>query len=122
MLLASDSEDFLRMMQVYLTCSGNGVLRSCCGKGHAGYAPSGSDIVCAATTILLRTALQVLTEAYGALIVVNAPEPGTLEFLVKEGIDDKSRLIYAADFLRAGFKSLQNEFPKHIAFTEIIAE
>lgn len=110
------------MMQVCLTCGKNGEIRSCCGKGHAGYAPSGSDIVCAAATVLLRTALQVLTVEYGALIVVNAPEPGILDFLVQDGIDDKSRLIYAADFLRAGFKSLQNEFPKHIVFTEIIAE
>ena len=110
------------MMRVCLICSRDGAVHSCCGKGHAGYAPSGSDIVCAAATVLLRTALQVLTEEYRSLIMVNAPEPGTLEFLVKDGIDDKSRLIYAADFLRAGFESLQNEFPKHIAFTEIIAE
>lgn len=109
-------------MQVCLTYGRDGALHSCCGQGHAGYAPSGSDIVCAAATVLLRTALQVLTEEYRSLIMVNAPEPGTLEFLVKDGIDDKSRLIYAADFLRAGFQSLQNEFPKHIAFTEIIAE
>ena len=110
------------MVQVHLTRGGDGALRSCRGKGHAGYAPSGSDIVCAAATVLLRTVLQVVAEDYGASVVVNAPEPGTLEFLVQDGIDDTSRLVYAADFLRAGFVSLQGEFPEHIAFTEIIAE
>lgn len=110
------------MMRVSLTCGGDGSLRSCCGEGHAGYAPSGSDIVCAAATVLLRTALQVLSEEYGASVLVNTPEPGILEFSVQEGVDDKSRLVYASDFLRAGFASLQNEFPRHIAFTEIIAE
>ena len=109
-------------MQVNLTCGKDGSLRSCCGKGHAGYASSGSDIVCAAATILLRTVLQVLSEEYGASVLVNTPEPGILEFSVREGIDDRFRLIYASDFLRAGFVSLQNEFPKHIAFAEIIAE
>ena len=110
------------MVQVRLTCSRDGSFRSCCGKGHAGYAPSGSDIVCAAATVLLRTVLQVLSEEYGASVLVDTPEPGILEFSVQEGIDDKSRLIYASDFLRAGFESLQNEFPKHVAFTGIIAE
>lgn len=110
------------MMQVTLTCGRDGALRSCYGKGHAGYAPSGSDIVCAASTILLRTVLQLVSDEYGASVLVNTPEPGILEFSVQDGIDDKSRLIYASDFLRAGFESLQNEFPKHVAFTEIIAE
>ena len=110
------------MMQVCLTCGKNGEIRSCCGKGHAGYAPSGSDIVCAAATVLLRTALQVLTEEYGALIVVNAPEPGILDFLVQDGIDDESLLLYTADFLRVGLQSLQVEYPQYVAFTEIIAE
>lgn len=110
------------MMTVNLTCNKDGNLVSCCGKGHAGYAPSGSDIVCAAVTVLLRTSAQVLLEHYGASVEVNAPEPGSLEFQVREGIVDKSCLIYAADFLRAGLVSLQEEFPQHIAFTEIIAK
>lgn len=110
------------MVRVHLTCSKDGSFRSCCGQGHAGYAPAGSDIVCAAATILLRTALQVLSEECGASVLVDTPGPGILDFSVQGGIDDKSRLIYASDFLRAGFVSLQNEFPEHVAFTEIIAE
>ncbi len=110
------------MMEVSLTCGRDGELRSCCGKGHAGYAPAGCDIVCAAATVLLRTALQVLLDSYGASVVVNAPEPGILEFRVRDGIGDKSRLIYTADFLRAGLVSLKAEYPQYVAFAEIIAE
>ncbi len=110
------------MMEVGLTCGRDGRFRSCCGKGHAGYAPAGCDIVCAAATLLLRTALQVLLDTYGALVVVNAPEPGILEFQVQDGVSDESRLIYTADFLRAGLGSLQAEYPQYVAFTEIIAE
>ncbi|MBQ4330984.1 MAG: ribosomal-processing cysteine protease Prp [Spirochaetaceae bacterium] len=110
------------MMEVCLTCGRDGQFRSCCGKGHAGYAPTGCDIVCAAATVLLRTAAQVLLDTCGASVEVNAPVPGNLEFWVQDGIDDESRLIYTADFLRVGLQSLQVEYPQYVAFTEIIAE
>ena len=110
------------MMEVCLTCSRDGQFRSCCGKGHAGYAPVGCDIVCAAATVLLRTAAQVLLNACGALVEVHAPVPGNLVFQVQDGIDDESLLLYTADFLRVGLQSLQVEYPQYIAFTEIIAE
>lgn len=110
------------MMEVCLTCSRDGQFRSCFGKGHAGYAPVGCDIVCAAATVLLRTAAQVLLNACGALVEVHAPVPGNLVFQVQDGIDDESLLLYTADFLRVGLQSLQVEYPQYVAFTEIIAE
>ncbi|MDE5614650.1 MAG: ribosomal-processing cysteine protease Prp, partial [Treponemataceae bacterium] len=56
------------MTTVTLVCGKDGAFRSCEAAGHAGFAAKGSDIVCAAVTILLRTAADVLSGMDGVVI------------------------------------------------------
>jgi len=48
------------VIQVRIIRSENGMLRSCEAEGHAGFAPKGLDIVCAAVSSILRTVLALL--------------------------------------------------------------
>ncbi|AEE17202.1 ribosomal-processing cysteine protease Prp [Treponema brennaborense] len=111
------------MTVVYLSRSRNGQFRSCRAEGHSGYAPSGSDIVCAAVTVLLRTTLQVLSESFGSAVKTDITSRGNLAFRVDDFAGGKScRLIYAADFLRSGLTALQNEYPDCVTMREQIED
>lgn len=105
-----------------LTCRQDGRILSCSAQGHSEYAPAGSDIVCAAVTILLRTTLQVLLEYCPAAVDADLSERGRMFFCVKEEVGNDVPLVYAADFLRSGLKSLCKEYPRHIAFREEIKD
>ncbi len=96
---------------------------SCEAKGHSGFAPEGSDIVCAAVSVLLRTTAQVLLEFLGEAVEIDSSVRGRLSFSVDKKIDGETcRLVYAADFLRNGIKTLQLEYPGHVFLQEQIKD
>ncbi len=110
------------MTNIVLERAESGELLSCSAKGHSGYAKSGSDIICSAITILLRTTLQVLSESKLDLSVKSSKE-GELEFNVTNKgnlLDEqKSLLKYSGIFLEKGFNSLCKEFPEYVRFNII---
>lgn len=106
----------------------------CSASGHAGFAEKGSDIACAAVTILLRTAMQVLCG--DARIEFESSVParseldskgvsrGELAFSawVKDdlALDEKSsakiKIKSLAEYLSLGFESLRKEFPHNVEY------
>jgi uncharacterized protein YsxB (DUF464 family) len=87
-------------------------------SGHAGHGRRGQDIVCAAFTVLARTAYESLAALPGAAIEGSAGAPGSLRFAVRR-IDEGSgeRAIGIADFLLAGISGLEREYPGEVALT-----
>ncbi|MBE6344466.1 MAG: ribosomal-processing cysteine protease Prp [Spirochaetaceae bacterium] len=111
------------MTVVCLVCHKEGSFSSCLAKGHSGYGSKGSDILCAAISVLLRTTAQVLIESFGEDVEYDASTCGSFSLAMKKKLQVGSdKLVYAADFLRSGFKSLQQEFPKHILLKEEIID
>lgn len=108
----------------------------CSASGHAGFAEKGSDIVCAAVTVLLRTAMRLLSKDAQIEFATSLPlrsesdleesRRGELSFSarVKEGLalDEKSsakiKIAFLADYLSEGFKSLCEEFPRNVEYRE----
>ncbi|MFA6937930.1 MAG: ribosomal-processing cysteine protease Prp [Treponema sp.] len=109
------------MIEVLLVCSSDGSLKSCNASGHAGFAVKGKDIVCAAVSSLLRTAIQVLEKTNGIVVKTETTSRGKLAFSVEDSnLDCKNeRLICTADFIRCGIKSLSNEYPKNVQLREL---
>ena len=90
---------------------------SCKAEGHALFDKKGQDIVCAAATILLRTAAQTLEKRPGISFSGEEPVKGRLAFEAKADKDSaKNELKFAADFLQKGFESLAKEFPQNVQF------
>ncbi|MFI3257596.1 MAG: ribosomal-processing cysteine protease Prp [Spirochaetales bacterium] len=114
------------MIHINLVRTEDGSLCSCNTQGHSLFAKKGNDIVCAATTFLLRTTVAVLQKNENITVKTDIPARGKLSFCVrKKNIDDEtaqccenqsSLLIYAADFLETGFQSLCDEYPEHVSF------
>jgi uncharacterized protein YsxB (DUF464 family) len=92
-----------------------GNLVSAAASGHAGKGKRGTDIVCSAATVLLRTTVSVLAGSLDPAIEVKTAGRGSLAFRVTAFKEtDIPVLKYAADFLLEGLASLQREYPEAI--------
>ena len=79
--------------------------------GHAGYAESGKDIVCAAVSVLVFTTVNALEEIAGEkLNVVQNKEAGLLDCRFPEGIHEKGILLMATMLL--GLKDIISVYGK----------
>ena len=110
------------MTSVLLVCDPCGALKSCSASGHAGLDVRGRDIVCAAESHLFRTAMKLLEETEGLILLSDASSRGSLAFSVE--IEHPSsalneRLKCTADFIRTGIKMLSEEYPEHVCLREI---
>ncbi len=111
------------MTAVTLSTGKNGVLIKCQANGHADFSRKGSDIVCSAITILLKTAMQFLSRNKDVTLEADTSSRGNLAFCVEVTVDKPETefcLKYTADFLREGFKTLSKEYPQNVSFTEVV--
>ncbi len=110
------------MTSVLLVRGCDGTFKSFAAHGHAGFAAKGKDIVCAAETLLLRTAIQVLESTEGIEVFVDKSRRGHLS--VKVEVKDKDccleKLRCVADFVGQGIKSLSQEYPRLVCLEEMI--
>lgn len=107
------------MIKVTLTSEGNKLsLRLI---GHAGYAETGKDIICASASILTYTVAQLILEmnANGRLLkypTVKLCEGDALveaECKDQEALDEAMRIMH---FAEAGYSLLQNSYPEYVKF------
>ena len=97
-----------------LLVKGRSLLR-CEAEGHALFDKKGQDIVCAAATILLRTAAQTLSQRSGICFNGEEPVRGKIAFEARTDQDSaRAEIEFAADFLQKGFESLAKEFPQNV--------
>lgn len=109
------------MISVVVERGIEGNLVSASASGHAGKGKRGTDIVCAAVTVLFRTTITVLsgnsaTKAENSLkLDVRTTGRGHLAFRVTAFSENEMPLLrYAYDFLLAGLNSLSGEFPEAV--------
>ena len=85
-------------------------------KGHDGYAPEGSDIVCAAVSVLTTTCVNALETVAGVVPEVRGGTDGFLEATLPgecpaESAHDAQVLMRS---LRQGLSDLAQTYPKYI--------
>ena len=90
-----------------------GLLRSCLIQGHAGAGPRGGDIVCAAVSVLARTALRVLSRREGITVRGEAPERGVIRMEIDYAGNGREFLSAAGSFLLEGLESVVGEYPDY---------
>jgi uncharacterized protein YsxB (DUF464 family) len=91
----------------------SGVLKACKADGHAGAGKAGGDIVCAAVSVLFRTAISILSGRDGITIKFGAPEKGQLWLEAEYNAEGKDFLSTAGVFLIEGLKSVSQEYPNN---------
>lgn len=84
--------------------------------GHSEIGQKGENLLCAAVSILVRTAFKTLASREGVVVVGSAALPGNLEFTVKavpQEFDAWS--LGVTDSLIIGLSSLEREYPGQLA-------
>ena len=88
-----------------------GLLRSCRVEGHAGAGSKGSDVVCAAVSVLTRTIVRVLSLRKDITIRGNIPGQGNFQMEADYAEEGREYLAAAGAFLYEGLMSVASEFP-----------
>ena len=105
------------MIEIEAVLDSGGILKTCTASGHAGAGKTGTDIVCAAVSVLMRTAVRTLSGKKGITIRCEAPKPGFLSLEADYTADGKEFLYAAGVFLTEGLASVAEEHPKHCKLT-----
>ena len=96
---------------------GDGTLRACRASGHSKTGKAGADIVCAAVSVLMRTALNVLSDKKGITVRGGAPANGQMWLEAEYNAEGKDFLFAAGLFLMEGLWSVAQEYPKNCKIT-----
>ena len=100
------------MIRVTVRSYADGVLEGVTATGHSFAFAAGENIVCAAATVLLRTAARLLDAEADIEVTGGTGSRGTLEFTVNVLDSAKNEFTRAiGDFLKRGIADLQREFP-----------
>jgi uncharacterized protein YsxB (DUF464 family) len=94
----------------------NEILRSCKAGGHAGKGQTG-DIVCAAVSVLMRTAACTLSDREGITVRYEAPEPGLFFLEAEYQAEGRDFLFASGVFLIEGLASVAEEYPNNCKLT-----
>lgn len=104
------------MTTVYVQRDEDGV-RGLKVSGHAGYAKSGSDIVCAAASVLITTCANALESVAGLSPVVHQKEsPAMIEVGLPSGLSSEeehdARIILKT--VLQGFSDIAAQYPRYL--------
>lgn len=104
------------MIKIHVTKNSEGNITEISATGHANYAKHGTDIVCAAVSVLFQSTLNGLTEIVKAEVDYEMSEA---HMLIKPKItNDKNELINALlDTLELSLKGIFEEYPRHLNIT-----
>ena len=109
------------MIEIEAVLDNDGVLKACKAAGHAGAGKEGSDIVCAAVSVLMRTAFCILSDREGITMRGGAPEKGQMWLETGYNAADNGKgkdfLFTAGVFLLEGLKSVAQEYPNNCKIT-----
>jgi len=103
------------MIAVTVTLSKEGVIGELVAEGHAGMALRGSDIVCSAFTVLLRTFARTVEVTPGVVWAVQGDDPGRFHMVVS-GVSSETSEQYRGwcSFLLRGLEDLRGDAPRGI--------
>ena len=99
------------MISIDIFLDETGVIKSCSAKGHANAGKTGTDIVCAAVSVLIRTLARVLSAKKGINIQSAAVEPGNLWLKIDYTAEGRDFLSACGEFFVTGLRSLTEEYP-----------
>lgn len=103
------------MIRISLHRSGEKITGFEC-KGHAGYAQEGSDIVCAAVSVLTTTCINALESVAGVEPAVEVAE-GYMKAQLPASSSHDAQIILQC--MRQGLSDLAEQYPRYLRLTEI---
>jgi len=103
------------MIEVSIILSSEGVVGELVAEGHAGFALRGSDIVCSAFTVLLRTFARTIEASSGVVWSVLNDGSGRFHLVVSRVLPDAAEQFRGwCEFVLRGFEDLAQEYPGEV--------
>ena len=102
------------MIKVTLQEKDDAIIGFSC-RGHAGYAPEGSDIVCAAVSCLTQSCVNALETVAGVQARVSIGD-GSMDVLLPDDAGRDAQVIML--FLRQGLRDVAEAYPQYLQLTE----
>lgn len=84
--------------------------------GHAGYAPIGQDIVCAAVSALVQTFVASVDELTADEIKVTASPHGQIQSIQFKHLSERAQVLLDAFFV--GIRMIADSYPSNIELSE----
>lgn len=105
------------MIRVDLYLNQQGEIQSFEVKGHAGYAPKGEDIVCAAVSALTFGTVNAITELLAVPLAVEMEEEGgflhcTVPSGLAQDVQEKVQLLLQG--MHLSLRSIEQEYGRHL--------
>ena len=85
-------------------------------NGHAGYAPIGQDVVCAAVSALVATFIASVEELTTDKIKAAENEQGQIQTILYKHLSERAQVLLDAFFV--GIRMIANTYPSNLKLTE----
>lgn len=106
------------MIEVRVQRDGTGLIRGMKVTGHAGYAPHGKDIVCAAVSALVQTAVHGIEYRFGLKIDARV-EKGDVYLRLPPNLGEvQDRVQDVLEVTVLGLKGISNQYGEHVSVVE----
>jgi len=83
-------------------------------EGHSGYAEAGSDIICAAVSVLGSTCVNSLESVVGVTPILTDNREGLLAFRLPEKQEDHEGAQILMSALKQGLSDIEEQYPRYI--------
>lgn len=84
--------------------------------GHAGYAPHGQDIVCAAVSALVQTFAASVEELTTDGLLIGENDQGQIQLIQYRKLSEGAQLLLASFFV--GIRMIADSYPSNLKLTE----
>ena len=105
------------MIEITAVLDEGEVLKACTASGHARAGKTGTDIVCAAVSVLMRSAACTLSGKDGITLRYDAPKPGHFTLEADYTTEGREFLFSVGVFLIEGLALIAEENPNHCKLT-----
>ena len=92
----------------------DGYLTGYRAEGHSGYAEAGSDIICAAVSVLGSTTVNSLESVCGVVPVLTENREGSLAFHLPEAEIENAGAQILMRALQQGLSDIEEQYPRFI--------
>lgn len=106
------------MIQISIYRDKTGRIRRFVAQGHSGYAPHGEDIVCAAVSALVQTAvlgLEGLTQITPGVVV----EDGNLDCQISGCGGDNIKVDAILETMLLGLQAIEADYPAFVSICQM---
>ncbi len=106
------------ILEIHLCLDSNNIIKYVTAEGHAGETPAGANIICAAVSVLIRSAYRTIVKNSKVEACITAKDEGSLYFRVIQYQDSQNSWLKGiTDYLITGIKDIETESPDSIKIT-----